>query len=60
MITQNDYKGFKTLFNDGYFDSLTYGRAFCNHFNIEDDVLAGEENPARADKLIVNNYLDWN
>lgn len=60
MISQDKYKGFKTLFQDGFFESLTYGRAFCNHFEIEDDLLAAEENPAKADKLIVNNYLDWN
>lgn len=59
MISKSEYQVFKTLFKNGAFENLTFGRAFCNHFDIQDDKLATEENPEKADKMIVLNHLDW-
>lgn len=59
MINKDKYQGFKTLFNSGHFENLGYGAAFCEYFEIVDEKLGSENNPQKADKIIVNDYLEW-
>ncbi len=54
-----EFKSFKALYDQETFGLITLGRAFCNHFDIEDANLAAEEDPKRAEKMILNKYLDW-
>lgn len=53
------FKAFKALYDQETFGLVTLGQAFCNEFDIEDADLAREQDPKKAEKIIMNKYLDW-
>lgn len=58
-MTIPDYKAFKSLYDAGTLGEVTLGVAFCNYFDIVDEKLAGESDPKKADKHIINNHVEW-
>jgi len=58
-MTIAEYYSFKALWAQGTFGEVTLGRAYCNQYDVEDAKLASEQDPLKAEKMIINQYLDW-
>jgi hypothetical protein len=58
-ISLDMFQGFKILFNSESFENQRFGQAFCNKFDITDSVLFNESCPRRAEKIVLEKYVDW-
>lgn len=57
VLTEKDYTEFKRQYIVDILKGKTLGRSFCEHFGIHDNLLTGDPNNTRVDKLIRHSYL---
>lgn len=57
-VTQDQYQIWRKKYTWDGVKGISYGRSFCEHFGIRDNILSYYRSVSVADRYIRNHYLD--